>query len=566
MDISLRSALTAGVAGISASVIALSPSLTPLPQYSMSQASSTVASHATVDLRAVTLPLFPPAPTTAQLLEALESLRAAAVTPGIVTTPGLINLANAIDAAYLAIEPWVAYAFEVVSYVLGWIPYGWIIDDQIFVIYNFVESLIHSGVFNTTDWLRGEGSALKNIADWIVDAGLSLVWLGLDELSAWVPLPPLPAYPPRAPWADLPEGFLGNAVVELSAAIATVSHAIWNVWEPIKAAIDSGVEFTSDFLDTIAWVPFVPLINFELTETWELIYRGVDAVTGFAHDMISAGDQFVIDTVDGEGLITATVNAFNSSLDSIAARGGEAIQTWVDWGRDQIDYLVDLLTPGSAGTLAALQRQTAAAEVGITLSSTAFGPTLAGTTSIDSTEHADSAKVASPDGATATSDGDVAQGGELDAAKAETDAPTSGENVSLEEDLTAVDVTPVDVPAAADSSAHGAADGAAGNLDVSDHQAGTSDEDGADDQQKSSSGHEPDNADKPAADDRKVSEVEKSDSAGGLKTADDAKVAVKTEGRARHKAKQTDTEKSDRENHGERGSAPAGHAKDAGTR
>ena len=206
---------------VSASAIAFTTLVTPLPDTSVADASSTVASHVSVDLRAATQQLVQERQlsstsslSTAQVLDTVRALSTAGVTPTLVPTPPLINLANFIDAAYLAIEPWVEYAFEVAAYVLSWIPYGWLIDDQIWVVYNFVESLVRSGVFNTTDWLRGQGSALKNISDWIVDAGLALVWLGLDELASWVPLPPLPYYPPRPPVADLPEGLFGDVLVE----------------------------------------------------------------------------------------------------------------------------------------------------------------------------------------------------------------------------------------------------------------------------------------------------------------------------------------------------------------
>jgi hypothetical protein len=75
-----------------------------------------------------------------------------------------------------------------------------------------------------------------------------------------------------------------------------------------------------------------------MNEGWELIAKGVDAVVGFAHNMINAGDQFVFDSINGGGLIAATVIATNATLDSIGLRGGQAIQAWVDWGRAQLDY------------------------------------------------------------------------------------------------------------------------------------------------------------------------------------------------------------------------------------
>ena len=125
-----------------------------------------------------------------------------------------------------------------------------------------------------------------------------------------------------------------------------MSNAIWNIWEPIKGGIDRGVAFVSGVLDSVAWIPFVPLINFEINETWTLIANEGDALTGFAHDLINAGNQFVVDTVHGEGLIAATVNAWNSTVESIGTRGGQAVQALIEWGRAQIEFLIGVVTPG----------------------------------------------------------------------------------------------------------------------------------------------------------------------------------------------------------------------------
>ena len=357
MAFSSRFAVRDGLAAFIAVVIAFALVVTPMPDTSRDLGGPTVVSHEAVDLLDAGERLEPvrnlsaiSSLSTARVLNIGRALNSAAITPTIAPSPPLIALADFIDAAYVLIEPWVHYAVDVAAYVAAWIiPYvGWIVINQVDVVYNFVESLINSGVFNTTDWLRGDGSALKNIADWIVDLGLATIWLGIDEIDSWIPLPPLPIYPPRPPYADLPEGAFGDFLVGASHALAQVSNGIWNIWEPIKGGIDGAVGSISNILDAIAWVPFVPLINFELTEGWTLIASEGDAITGFAHDLINAGDQFVVDAVHGDGLIAATITALNTTLASLNARGGEAVGAFVDWGRAQLDYLVDLVTPGTA--------------------------------------------------------------------------------------------------------------------------------------------------------------------------------------------------------------------------
>ena len=91
------------------------------------------------------------------------------------------------------------YGFEVATAVVRWIPVAGWFAGQIMVFYNFGESIVASGVFNFTDWLRGDGGVVENLVDFGVDVGLAFVWLGLDEVAQFVPLPPFCCYPPRPP-------------------------------------------------------------------------------------------------------------------------------------------------------------------------------------------------------------------------------------------------------------------------------------------------------------------------------------------------------------------------------
>ncbi len=358
--VSIRPALTAGLAAVCAGTLTFTATTAPQAASVLTRSEQVVSYQ--VDLRASTELVMPQellaavsALSPAQVLTVANVLSTGAATPTIAPLPGLTALADAIDGIYNVVEPWVRYGFQVAASVVAWIPWVGIFANQIMVVYNFVESLINSGVYNVTDWMRGEGSALKNIADWVVDLGLAVVWLGIDEASAWIPLPPAFPYPPRPPWADLSEGIFGDVVVGASQLLADVSNAIWNIWEPIKSVIGNGVAFTGDLLDAISFIPFVPLINFQIQQGWELIAGEGDALTGFAHDMINAGNQWVADTVNGDGLIAATVNAAVATWNSIGARIGQAVQALVDWGAAQVDYFFGWLTPGAASTLAEQQ-------------------------------------------------------------------------------------------------------------------------------------------------------------------------------------------------------------------
>lgn len=336
MAVSIRPALTAGVAALCAGALTFTATAAPQAAGVPTHPERIVTTQ--VDLRAGTELVMPPklvaavsALTAEQVLTVADAL---AVTPN---TP-VDGLADAIDNLYNTVEPWVRYGFEVAAAVVAWIPWVGLLSNQIMVVYNFVESLINSGVFNTTDWMRGDGSALKNIADWVVDAGLALVWLGIDEVGAWIPLPPVPIPIPRPPWADLPEGGPGNIAAGASQLLADVSNGIWNVWEPIKGGIGTGVDAVGNALNAISFIPFVPVLNFQIQEGWKLIAGEGDALTGFAHDMINAGNQWVFDTVN-VGILNATVNAAVTTWNSIGSRIGDAVQALLDWGAAQLENL-----------------------------------------------------------------------------------------------------------------------------------------------------------------------------------------------------------------------------------
>ncbi|MFN8228954.1 MAG: hypothetical protein U0R18_19785 [Mycobacterium sp.] len=336
MAASIRPALTAGVAALCAGALTFTATAAPQAASVLTHPERIVSTQ--VDLRAGTELVMPPKLVAA--VSALTEEQVLTVANALNPTPNtpVDGVADAIDNLYNTVEPWVRYGFEVAAAVVAWIPWVGIFSNQIMVVYNFVESLINSGVFNTTDWMRGDGSALKNVADWVVDAGLALVWLGIDEVGAWVPLPPVPIPIPRPPWADLPEGGLGNIVAGASQLLADVSNGIWNIWEPIKGGIGTGVDAVGNALNAISFIPFVPVINFQIQEGWKLIAGEGDALTGFAHDMINAGNQWVFDTVN-VGILNATVNAAVTTWNSIGGRIGQAVQALLDWGAAQLENL-----------------------------------------------------------------------------------------------------------------------------------------------------------------------------------------------------------------------------------
>ena len=200
MKISARPILMAAAATVTASAVVFAQSVQPAPPPRPAPA---------VQLVAVVQPtaLPPKLPLLTVLLNSPLALLGPAAPLGTglppAPTPQAIpiapNLANTIDSIYISVEPWVQYGFEVATAVVRWIPYvGWF-AGLIMDGYFFVEGLVASGVFNFTDWLRGDGGVVENLVDFGIDVGLAFVWLGLDALNSFIPLPPFCCYPPRPP-------------------------------------------------------------------------------------------------------------------------------------------------------------------------------------------------------------------------------------------------------------------------------------------------------------------------------------------------------------------------------
>jgi hypothetical protein len=131
---------------------------------------------------------------------ALTAARAL-LAPAAMTNAGVLPaangaIANAIESAYLAIEPWVFYGFQVAQYAVGWVPWvGWL-APQITIFYTLIEPIVQSGLFNILDWLSGSitfGQGLSNFIGVTAAEINQFIW---EEIHFFLPpLPPLPPLP-----------------------------------------------------------------------------------------------------------------------------------------------------------------------------------------------------------------------------------------------------------------------------------------------------------------------------------------------------------------------------------
>lgn len=247
----------AGVATVTASAGLIAPSVQPAPLPRPEPA---------IQLMAAVQQPDEPGPRLLQiLLSDPARLLGPAVPVGTISPPPAPiqfaiapNIADTIDGIYIAVEPWVEYGFQVAADLLGWVPWvGWL-SGQIMVFYRFGEGIVASGVFNFTDWLRGDEGAIPNLVDFGLDVGRAFVWLGIDEWNYFLPpLPPLPIPRPPRPPAEGP--FL--ALESLMGPTATSSDEVANAGNPVDAALNpvtNGIGNGTGLLrNAIAQIPLV---------------------------------------------------------------------------------------------------------------------------------------------------------------------------------------------------------------------------------------------------------------------------------------------------------------------
>ncbi len=124
----------------------------------------------------------------------LSSMTNAAVVPAAFN-----SIATAIKNGYLAIEPWVQYGFQLLSYAVGYVPWVGFLAPQINFLYNLIEPIVQSGLFNILDWLTGMISFSQGLSNFFAATASSINFFIQTEINWFLgflpPLPPLPPFP-----------------------------------------------------------------------------------------------------------------------------------------------------------------------------------------------------------------------------------------------------------------------------------------------------------------------------------------------------------------------------------
>lgn len=216
MIVSARSYIAAGIAALTAGVIAIPTTVEPLAAPTTISASvqreqvALLAAARSFTAQAQPpgsfLVLTPqraatqaPAPNSSPdaVIKASPTAAAAAAPATQAALVGLPGLQNAIINAYTLINPWIDYGVDVAQYALSWVPVASFFAPQIGIFYySLIEPIMTSAVYNTAFVLGGTIGLVQGITNVIndsINAGMGFVNAQINwALSFLPPLPPIP--------------------------------------------------------------------------------------------------------------------------------------------------------------------------------------------------------------------------------------------------------------------------------------------------------------------------------------------------------------------------------------
>ncbi|WP_123025367.1 hypothetical protein [Mycolicibacterium stellerae] len=289
MTISARSILMAGVATLTVTAIAAAPSIQPAAPPRSEPAGA-------VQLSAKTQPLIDRAELTAWLAAAQRRSRPSSVSTALVDqqaapTAALFSfpgLGNAIINAYNFIEPIVAYGVQWAQYLVGWIPFGYLIGDQIGIFYfNLIEPIAETITYNIAYWIGGSKSFLQALNDGILDsANAGIGFLNAEIRWGWGFLPPLPFGPPQIPYLPwfglLQTQTAGVATAGLTPEVGATNAAsdlVDAIYVPVRNGIDYGIDVLRAVL---APIPLANIAGDQVSILNSLINTGINEINYFA--------------------------------------------------------------------------------------------------------------------------------------------------------------------------------------------------------------------------------------------------------------------------------------------
>lgn len=194
MSAAVRSMLAAGAAVVTATALTVAA---PEPAAPAPKAATSHVAAAPLRLTAAVQPLAVtdlPELLTGWVQNLVPSAGAGVPTPQVQPLALGTSIGTFIENAYMTIEPWVEWGFELAAYVVGWIPWVGLLAPQIMIFYNTGEQIVQSVVFNFADWIDGQVGFLQGLRNIAVDTINAGIYFINQEIATY--FPPLPPIPP----------------------------------------------------------------------------------------------------------------------------------------------------------------------------------------------------------------------------------------------------------------------------------------------------------------------------------------------------------------------------------
>ncbi|MCZ0727905.1 hypothetical protein [Mycolicibacterium iranicum] len=209
-----------------------------------------------------------------------------------------------IDDSFLQFRTGVRADFNAFANRLGYL------GKQMYIGFNFGETVLASAVFNGTDILRGEG-LFENLSDFTVDVALAAAWIVADELYLHIEdLPPIEILLNRPP-KDAPVGWtrpqppdpIRPLVPEPSEdiAAAAVEEPSASADEIDQSFIEARQEFRTAFTPVANELGYLGkqlyvAVNFVESLVASVVFNGADMLRGegFFKNLFEIGSDIVV--------------------------------------------------------------------------------------------------------------------------------------------------------------------------------------------------------------------------------------------------------------------------------
>ena len=201
MSGSVRTRLTVGIAAITASAVVLAPTTAPTPRPDAQGSSAPRVALAAAVKPLVVTPMTPKQLDTARTVIGRIDPKAASLLPQAAPAP-LNAASNSIASAYEWLKGWVSYGVDLAQYALQFIPYGYLIGNQIGIVYDTLvlpisDSVVYGLIIpvvndplNLASYVNGAVAVGSTTVNAFINFGIA----EFNYFFGWLipPLPPLP--------------------------------------------------------------------------------------------------------------------------------------------------------------------------------------------------------------------------------------------------------------------------------------------------------------------------------------------------------------------------------------